>query len=45
MFTYMQVNIGKTLNIFTDLRYYQYANIGSDTNTDNNIGTSLAKTT
>ena len=40
----MHVNIGKSLNIFTDLRYYRYANIGTDTDTDNNIGTSLIKT-
>ena len=40
----MHVNIGKSLNIFTDLRYYRYANIGTDTDTDNNIGTSLIPT-
>ena len=39
------MHIGISLIIFTDLRYYRYVYIGTDTDTDNNIGRPLANTT
>ena len=39
--TYVHVNIGKTSNIFTNLQYYRYANIGTDADNNNNISTFL----